>query len=577
MRKERTSERYPQIFIVFFLFIIALIPRLIWLTHVPTGISNDELDYVVNAKSLFLTGRGLTGILSPIQISSTFPNAELISVIIAPFIGPFRFSLLAARFPFAIIGAFSVLLLYLLTKKLIGHKEAVAVGLVACINPWNVYFSRTMYDAPVTTFFLLLGFYFVLSQKRWLILSAIIPFLLAFHTYMGMMIIFPFFLIIALYFAYTDVKKNPYLKEYISVGLLCMLFVLRYMFMLPHMAGSARLNELALPNSPAVSIMTDTERRLSIITPIQNLLNNKLTSYVKIQTEKYFGAFSPSLLFIHGDTKRIFTLFEHGFFYPLDALFLLIGFGVLFASNKRIFTFLTALILIAPIPTLASNEVTSYASRSYLLQPMFLILIGAGIAYVYRTIRWKKMFIVCLFILYGVSLMNFASIYALRNPIANSESANFSAHIMTQYAYREIAAGRNVIVVADSPKTQFKQYTFYTNGFTIPNASAWANTYSKGQFQLGKFRASSCITSEDVTENTTVIIEGKPLCQTIPKVRRQFVIPLLADAGSVYEIYQGKTCSTQKLERFPHDILFSDLNIEKLSDERFCEKFIIEY
>jgi hypothetical protein len=307
-------------------------------------------------------------------------------------------------------------------------------------------------------------------------------------------------------------------------------------------------------------------------------LNNKLTSYVNIQADKYFGLFSPSLLFTHGDTMQIFTLFEHGLFYPLDAVFLLIGFGSLFASNKRRVTkLLIALAIIAPIPTVLSSSGVSYASRSYLAQSVFLIFIGSGIAYAIRICRNKKICMIILFLLYILSFLRFVSIYFLRNPIANSESSNMSARIMSYYAQKEIATGRSVIVIADKPETPFKQYTFYANGLTKKNITTYADMYAKEKFQLGKFRAVSCITPQDITENTTIIIEGKPLCKTIPRAGRQFIIPLLADGGSVYEIYQGKTCSDQKLERYPHDILFSDLNIEKLTEQRFCGKFITEY
>jgi 4-amino-4-deoxy-L-arabinose transferase-like glycosyltransferase len=577
MRTNATPVRCPQALIYIFLFVIACIPRLLWLQTIPTGISNDELDYVINAKTLFLTGHGLTGNLSPIRITDAFPQAELISVFLAPYIGPVPFSLFSVRLPFAILGALTVILLYRLVKNLIGEKEAFAVGLVASINPWNIYFSRTTYDAPVTTFFLLLGLTCLLSKRRLLIVASCLPFLSAFHTYMGMMVVFPFFLLISLYFAYTAIRKNPHLKEYSIVGVVCMLFVFRYMIALPHMAGGIRMGELALPNSPAVSAMTDAERKLTITTPLGTIVNNKVTSYVKMQTEKYLTAFSPSVLFLHGDPKRIFTLYEHGFFYPFDIIFLLLGFGVLFASNKRILTFLLALVLIAPLPSLASNEGASYASRSYLLQPIFLIFIGCGIAYAINTVRHKRMFITLLSIIYGISLVNFASIYLLRNPIANSESSTFSARVMTDYAKREIAQGRDVFVISDDPKTPLKYFAFYTDGLNRSDASAFTKAFVGGHLELGKFKSVSCVEPEDIGDTTTIIIEGKPLCTTIPKIGRQFIIPLLTDGGSVYEIYQGKTCSGQKPERFPHDIAFPDFALGDLPEARFCEKFITEY
>jgi hypothetical protein len=576
MRQLHTTHRYQEVVILFCIFALALLPRMLWLNTVPAGISNDELDYVLNAKAFFLLGHGLTGTLSPIRITQTFPNAELISILIAPVIGPFPFSLFLTRVPFAVFGGITSVILYLLAKKLLGKKQALIVSAVAILNPWNIYFSRTTYDAPVTTLFFLIGFLLLLTQNRRLILFASIPFLLGFHTYMGMMTLFPFFIVIILIYAYTTMKNNPYTKEYITVGGVCMLFVIRYAFLLPSVPGINRMNELATINASNVTTTTNTERRLTLQTPFRDIINNKGTSYLKIQMEKYFDSFSPSLLFLHGDPKRIFTLYEHGFFYPIEALFLILGVCVLFATRPRIFFLFATLAVIAPIPTLASGESISYASRAYLLQPILIMTIGSGISYLIEKVKWKRFAGVTLSAVYAISFAYFLSIYFLRNPVANSESSNTSAHIMALYAQHEITKGRSVVVVADKPETAFKQYTYYMNLLTHKNAPMYVKTFTDGSFTSGSFRATTCVTPEELSETTTLMIEGNPIC---PLTRKgtQLVIPQLADAGVIYEIYQGKTCSNQTLERYPHDILFSDLGMEKLPEQRFCNKFIIQY
>lgn len=120
------------------IILISLVFRLVWLDRVPAGISDDELGFVLNAKAVFLTGSDIKGGWSPLSltpVTGEFPQAELPYVLIAPIIGLLPFSLFAAKLPYVLISTLIVVLLYLLTAKLIGSKEAVIVGLVASLNP----------------------------------------------------------------------------------------------------------------------------------------------------------------------------------------------------------------------------------------------------------------------------------------------------------------------------------------------------------------------------------------------------------------------------------------------------------
>ena len=48
-------------FPLFLIIVLALFLRLLWLDRIPTGISNDELDYVLTAKAIFFTGTDIAG------------------------------------------------------------------------------------------------------------------------------------------------------------------------------------------------------------------------------------------------------------------------------------------------------------------------------------------------------------------------------------------------------------------------------------------------------------------------------------------------------------------------------------
>jgi len=565
------------------IFLVALIPRIYALDRIPTGISNDELDYILNAKAIINTGSGLTGSYSPIRITDSFPNAELSSVLIAPLIGKLTFNLATARIPFAFLGAVTVVLLYLVTRILIENRSAFMVAVVATCNPWNIFFSRTTYDAPVTTLFLLLGLYALLQKKRIIRISAIIPFVVAFYVYMGMMVVVPIFIVGSLVFVYFYRKKKN-LTELLCIGFVCVLCIARYGFLLPHIPGGVRVSEIATPNDHLYTQMTNEARRVSIESPVTNLFANKMVAFGKTVLSKYAGAFSPHLLFIYGDARRIFSFSDHGLFYPIDTVFLVIGVLALASGNTLVFAFLSFVAIIAPLPSVISNEGITYASRSYLLQMPFIIFIGVGLSRVivfFERRKQRSIFafvMVCISVMFVVSCANFIYTYMLKNPMANSESYNFSSRLMARYAMLESGKNQKVVVVSGEPKTSFKQYIFYTNTFRNSNSSVIKDLYRRSDFRIDTFSSIKCPDEKFlIDEQTTVIVEGNPTCKGIDTDVPHLTIPILADAGQVYGIYGGKTCGDTVLERYPHDIRYEDLEVERLSEERFCEKFIIRY
>jgi hypothetical protein len=66
------------------IMILSLFLRLLWLDRIPTGISDDELGFIINAKAVFLTGKDISGVWSPFSltpITGGFPQAEIPYVI----------------------------------------------------------------------------------------------------------------------------------------------------------------------------------------------------------------------------------------------------------------------------------------------------------------------------------------------------------------------------------------------------------------------------------------------------------------------------------------------------------------
>lgn len=563
------------------LCIATILPRFLWLNTIPTGISNDEMDFIFNAKALYFTGVGLTGARSPFVIAPHFPNAELISVLIAPIVGPIPFTLFNARLLFALVGCASVFLLYFLTKKLFGQGIAWCVGLVAALSPWNIFFSRTLYDAPVTTFFWLLGWYLLLSQKAWKKLWALIPLGMGLFMYMGMALIFPLFVLaIGIFCWYEDKKRD--MRPYIVIGVVLLLLFIQYVSIVRNLGRGARTGELFTPNTPSVAAAVNDERRTSGKSPFTSLFINKVTEYTKEATRKYVSAFSPNELLLYGDVKRIFTVQNHGLFYLTDVLLFVLGAWFLWTKNRRVFWVLFAILAISPIPSVASTESLSYSSRAYLMQPVLLVVIGCGL-YVfieYTRHRWTKRWPLLLAAagIWCIEIASFGFIYFLQNPINNSESYNFSTRVLVDYANREAQKGRSLLVLSGDPKTAWKQYILFNNLFTKTSAHTIAALYAQGDnIHMVNIYSAICPPKGLDLTNVTVAIEGTNPCKTYVASEHPMVISQLGDAGSVYKIYNGLTCSEVSLKRFPTNIRFSDFAVDTLSDTALCETFIIRY
>lgn len=563
------------------IILLSLLLRIVWLDRVPTGISNDELDYLLDAKALYLSGSDISGTWNPFSFTtpkSGFPKAEIPPLLTFLPIGLLPLSLFNSKLIYALIGVGTVAVLYLITKKLLGEKEAFFVGLVGTFNPWLIYFSRTAYDTPLAIFCFLLAFYLLLVTRGWKILYAFPFFFIGFYSYIGTkLILVPFSFIIIFYSWYIHNKKQ-YTKQYLILFCLCILLVGYYTVTIIGSTQS-RVSQLSTPNIPAIVETTNRETRLSIDTPLTHIFSNRYVVFSKYSFEKYINAFSPNFLFLFGDGKSLFTVWYNGVFYYIDGIFLLVGLCTLFVRSKKVFALLGSLIIIAPIPSAASNFETSYAIRSMLLGPLFSILIGFGIYTVIFSIKrvlYRRLVIAGIIFIYTVLVLNFANIYFFRNPIYNSDAFNFSARELSKYLFLQNSEKKTFVVTGD-PRTPFKHYLFYTNLYARKTVSKVQEIYRTKNYSFNGINFITCSEIDKVKEDSLLIFESGTKCKPLLGYKKYLTIAQLSDAGGIYSIVNDKTCGKYKLDRFPNQITFFDLKVENLSEQQFCQKFITNY
>lgn len=136
--------------VLIIIVVLASVFRFIHLDKIPAAITGDELLYAITAKSIYLTGHDISGTWNPLSaFAFQYPpgehQAELPYVIHLPFSGPFPFSLLMSKLPFAFLSIGIVILLYKIAEVLFGTKVAQCTGFIAAINPWLKVMGRTGY------------------------------------------------------------------------------------------------------------------------------------------------------------------------------------------------------------------------------------------------------------------------------------------------------------------------------------------------------------------------------------------------------------------------------------------------
>src|SRR3990167_5685800 len=165
------------------IIILAVVLRFYRLGTTPPSLYWDEASLGYNAYSILETGRDEHGEFLPITRFKAFGDYKPPGYIYAsvPSIALFGLNEFAVRFPSAFSGILTVILAYLIAKKLF-EKEAIALltSFLLAISPWHLQFSRGAFEANLGLFFSTLGIWlflkFAQDNPLW-ILPSVLSFL----------------------------------------------------------------------------------------------------------------------------------------------------------------------------------------------------------------------------------------------------------------------------------------------------------------------------------------------------------------------------------------------------------------
>jgi len=321
-----------NLLLLLILFLAAFL-RFYQLDLYPAGLNADEAAIGYNAYSLIQTGKDEHGVSWPLVFQSFNDyKPPLYFYLTIPFVKFIGLNTLAVRLPSAILGVFSVYLIYLFSLELFKKRTlGLIAALLLAISPWHLHFSRGAWEVNAATFFLLLGLWaFIKAVKNplYFFLSAF-SICLSLYTYHSIRLIAPFLGLYLFFIYYKKIIETLKITPW-KIILPVSLFVL---ILIP--LGNQMLSKEGQARFGGVSLFADQgplwqalEYRRGHNNPNSlyiRAIHNRYLSYSVRFFQNYLSHFSPKFLFVSGDEIARNRIPEMGQSYPILFLFLIFG------------------------------------------------------------------------------------------------------------------------------------------------------------------------------------------------------------------------------------------------------------
>lgn len=485
--------------IIILLLILAAFLRIYNLANNPPAAYGDETSFAWNAWNILKTGTDEYGTPIPLQFRAFDDYKAPIPVyLLVPVIKFLGLNTFAIRLPVAIVSVFTILIMFLLVKELLGEKIGLIAAFLLTISPWHMHLSRGYFESTLALFFLILGIYFfILSKKRAIYLFlACMSFALTLYTYFTPRIMLIIFIPFLLFWGRIWLSQ---IKKKVLFCLICLFIILIPLIYASFFEkGLSRINKLTTLRSEQItrSVNQDIfpylyEKNIYI----HKVFHNKYFYWIKEISTSYLEHFSINFWYLTGDNSLRYFLGNMGMFYLLELPFLILGIYFLFRNFRHVFYLLLGWLLIAPIPASISGR--PFAVRSLSMLPAGLTFSAAGIYFFLKLVKQITNLKILLAFLFMCSFVYYFVRYHVEYPVyaatwwgwenkaaidlATKEADNYDQiFISSFYSGTDLAFGfynavdpseyrkikSNPIILADNRKF-FKFGKFYIGSFDI--------------------------------------------------------------------------------------------------------------
>lgn len=380
--------------LILLILLLTIILRIVWLGSIPPSLHSDEVSLAYNAYSILKTGHDEHGSLLPVSLRAFGdwkPGLE--SYLMIPSILIFGLNEFAVRFPSMVLGILSVLMTYLLVKKIF-VKDKERLGLLAAffiaLSPWHLHQSRSAILMMPGLFLLQLGvllFIRGLKNKTFFFLS-LISFGLSLYSYHSLRIVSPL-ICIYLFFIFRNIlfKNKKQLIMGLFVGFLTVLpLLISFFYERNVIFGRVKSISIFYDKGAQLKIWEfQTQDGISGIKPkISLFFHNKPYQYFLEITKRFISHFELNFLLIEGDHAPPFTIPNMGLLYFVDAVFFPLGLYLLVRKLNKYYFLIIFWLFISIIPAALSYQ-TPTQSRTFNAVFPTIVLCAYGFIFLFQS------------------------------------------------------------------------------------------------------------------------------------------------------------------------------------------------
>lgn len=263
------------------ILIIGILIRIVGIVDMPNALNSDEASSGYEAFSILNYGIDRNGNKLPVFLVSWGGGQNaLFTYLIIPFIKIFGLNTLSVRLPMAILGCISLIVMYLLLRK-ISNKKLAIIGLAFfAICPWHIMKSRWGLESNLFPDLILIFVYFLIEglekKNKVIYYMAFIIAGLSAYSYGTSYYFLPVFLI-PLMIILVKKKKITILQAIISILIVALVSLPIVLYVV--------INTFKLPqiNLPFITIPRLEVNRYEVLTSIfsENFLQQSMSNFIQ--------------------------------------------------------------------------------------------------------------------------------------------------------------------------------------------------------------------------------------------------------------------------------------------------------
>ncbi len=435
-----------NIFKIFLLLILILsfCLRFYQLGVNPPSLTWDEASIGYNAYSILKTGADEYGNKLPLSIRSFDDYKPPLYVYLSvPSIAVFGLNEIGVRFPAAVFGFLSVVVVYFLVKEIFidwendkKEKMALLSAFFLGISPWHLQFSRAAFEGNIGLFFFLLGFLLFLKSlkdPKWAIIS-MASFVLSIYSYHSFRIVAPIFVLICVFYFWKEIWKSK--KYYIMACIAGIILATPVLLSFVSVSGGgsrlAMVSSLSAPETLKNSIK-ELDYDKTYGDQLGSLFHNRRIVYFMTAAKGYFDHLNFDFLFFHGDGGVQHHAVNMGMLYLWDLPFILLGIYILISRRTKRSKLLLLMFLLAPLPAAVTTG-TPHPVRAIAMEPGFSVFAALGVYKLFFEEKKiaNKIILTIVSAFFAINFMYYLHQYYVHTPI---EYGYF-----WQYGYKEAFA-----------------------------------------------------------------------------------------------------------------------------------------